>query len=495
MTPWPEVRRQFSQTLVPGSLAGMLGGIAFGAAMVRLGMLPTVASLVRTDSPVFGFVVHLAIAAIGGSGLAILLRGRWMAGDVVFWGVAYGAFLWFLGPLTMQPLILGQLPTWDVTAAQAAYPSLIGHVIWGATTGFALVAIKARSAPPESSSAAGPVPPTVRPRGVVLRGLVAGLLGFGTIGLLPAGSERMLSPWGAGDAAGLGPLAVALLGATLYAVLHPRSTSTAGAAAVRGAGFGFILWVVGGLTLLPLLRGDGLTWSIMDARTTFPALPGTILFGATTALIYHWLGRLARLFFSDDFASRAPDAGSWGPRAVGRGAAAGLVGGLLFTLVMVQIGYLPKVANLVGSDSEFVGLVVHFVIAEIIGVSYGVLFRRQAFDQSAAIGWGVSYGFLWWILGPLTLAPVILGTTPAWTVAAAAAAFPSLIGHLAYGAGLGLTFHALEARYSPWWITRSDTEAARMAGRRIEAASAGPALWAVLVLVAVLLPVVLSPSP
>ena len=495
MTPWPEVRRQFSQTLVPGSLAGMLGGIAFGAAMVRLGMLPTVASLVRTDSPVFGFVVHLAIAAIGGSGLAILLRGRWMAGDVVFWGVAYGAFLWFLGPLTMQPLILGQLPTWDVTAAQAAYPSLIGHVIWGATTGFALVAIKARSAPPESSSAAGPVPPTVRLRGVVLRGLVAGLLGFGTIGLLPAGSERMLSPWGAGDAAGLGPLAVALLGATLYAVLHPRSTSTAGAAAVRGAGFGFILWVVGGLTLLPLLRGDGLTWSIMDARTTFPALPGTILFGATTALIYHWLGRLARLFFSDDFASRAPDAGSWGPRAVGRGAAAGLVGGLLFTLVMVQIGYLPKVANLVGSDSEFVGLVVHFVIAEIIGVSYGVLFRRQAFDQSAAIGWGVSYGFLWWILGPLTLAPVILGTTPAWTVAAAAAAFPSLIGHLAYGAGLGLTFHALEARYSPWWITRSDTEAARMAGRRIEAASAGPALWAVLVLVAVLLPVVLSPSP
>ncbi len=211
------------------------------------------------------------------------------------------------------------------------------------------------------------------------------------------------------------------------------------------------------------------------------------------ALLYHWLGRLARLFFSDDVGNRSPDAGSWGPRAVGRGAAAGLVGGLLFTLVMVQIGYLPKVANLVGSDSEFVGLVVHFVIAEIVGVSYGVLFRRQAFDQSAAIGWGVSYGFLWWVLGPLTLAPVILGTTPAWTVEAAAAAFPSLIGHLAYGAGLGLTFHALEARYSPWWITRTEAEGARMAGRRIEATSAGPALWALLVLVAVLLPVVLSP--
>ena len=493
MTPWPEVRRQVRQTLVPGALAGLIGGIAFGVAMVELGVLPTVASLVRTDSPVIGFVVHMVIAAIVGSGLAILLRGRWTAGDVVFWGVAYGAFFWFLGPITMQPLILGRLPTWDVAAAQAAYPSLLGHVIWGATAGFALVAIKARSASSDSRTAAGPEPPTNRLGGLILRGLVAGLLGFGAIGLVPAGSERMLSPWGAGDAAGLGPLAVALLGATLYAVLHPRSTSTAGAAAVGGAGFGFILWVIGGLTLLPVLRGDGLNWSILDARSTFPALPGTILFVSATALIYHWQGRLARLFFSDDLGTRSPDAGSWGPRAVGRGAAAGLVGGLLFTLVMVQIGFLPTVARLVGSESEAVGLVVHLVIAEIVGVSYGILFRRQAFDQSAAIGWGVSYGFLWWVIGPLTLAPVILGTTPAWTVEAAAAAFPSLIGHLAYGAGLGLTFHAMEARYSPWWITRSEAEAARMAGRRIEATSAGPALWALLVLVAVLLPVVLAP--
>jgi uncharacterized membrane protein YagU involved in acid resistance len=493
MNPGPDIRRQIGQTLVAGSLAGWVGGGAFGAAMVELGVLPTVASLVRTDSPVIGFVVHMAIAAIVGSGLAILLRGRWPAGDVVFWGVAYGAFFWFVGPITIMPLILGRLPTWDLAAAQAAYPSLLGHVIWGAAAGIALVAIKARTASTDSTPASDPEPPTARLRGVILRGLVAGLLGFGTIGLLPAGSERMLSPWGADDGAGLGPLAIALLGASVYALLHPTSTSSAGAAGVRGGGFGFMLWVVGGLTLLPVLRGEGLNWSIVDARATFPALPGTILFGAATALIYHWLGRLTRLFFSDDVGDRSPDAGSWGPRAVGRGAAAGLVGGFLFTLVMAQIGFLPTVARLVGSDSEVVGLLVHLVIAEIVGVSYGVLFRRQAFDHSAAIGWGVSYGFMWWILGPLTLAPIILGTAPAWTFGAAAAAFPSLIGHLAYGAGLGLTFHALEARYSPWWITRTEAESARMAGRRLDATSAGPALWALLVLVAVLLPVVLAP--
>ena len=493
MDRWPEVRGRVILTVIPGALAGLVGGIAFGAAMVELGVLPTIASLVRTDSPVVGFVVHMAIAAIVGAGLGILLRGSWPAGDLVFWGAAYAAFLWFIGPITLQPLILGRLPTWDVAAAQMGWPSLLGHLTWGTTAGIALVAIKARTVRPDSTAAFDPETPTTRLRGVVLRGVIAGLLAFGLIGLLPAGSERMLSPWDTGGVAGPGALGFALLAAVVYAVLHPRSTSTAGAAAVRGAGFGFLLWVIGGLTLLPILRGEGLNWSISDARSTFPALPGTILFGAAMALTYHWLGRLARLFLSDDVGSQSPDGGAWGPRAVVRGAAAGLVGGFLFTLVMVQIGFLPTVARLVGSDSEFVGLVVHFVIAEIVGVSYGVLFRRQAFDPAAAIGWGVSYGFVWWLLGPLTLAPVILGVAPAWTVDAAAAAFPSLIGHLAYGAGLGLAFYTLEARYSPWWISRTQAEAARIAWRRADATSAGPALWALLVLVAIALPIVLTP--
>jgi len=492
VNPWPDIRGHARQTILPGALAGLGGGIAFGAAMIELGVLPSVASLVRTDSPTVGFIVHMTIAAIVGAGLGIVLRGRWAAGDLVFWGVAYGAFFWFLGPITLAPLILGRLPTWDVAAAQAAYPSLLGHVIWGATAGTALVAIKARTARPDSSAATAATT-TLRLPGVVLRGLTAGVLGFAAIGLLPAGPERMLSPWGEGGDAIPGSFGIALLGAVVYAVLHPGSSSTAGAAVVRGAGFGFLLWVIGGLTVLPVLRGEGLNWSIPDARASFPALPGTILFSAVTALIYHWLGRLARLFFSDRVGRQPPDGGAWGLRAVGRGAVAGLVGGLLFTFVMVQIGFFPTVARLVGSDSELIGLVVHLVIAGVIGVSYGVLFRRQAFDPAAAIGWGVSYGFVWWVLGPLTLAPVILGVAPAWTVESAAAAFPSLIGHIAYGAGLGLTFHALESRYSPWWITRTETEAARMAGRRAEATSAGPALWALLVLLAVLLPIVLSP--
>ena len=54
----------------------------------------------------------------------------------------------------------------------------------------------------------------------------------------------------------------------------------------------------------------------------------------------------------------------------------------------------------------------HLLIAQLIGVSYAVLFRRRSFDLPPGIGWGVSYGFLWWALGELTLFPVLTGATP-----------------------------------------------------------------------------------
>ena len=47
---------------------------------------------------------------------------------------------------------------------------------------------------------------------------------------------------------------------------------------------------------------------------------------------------------------------------------------------------------------------------------------------------------IWWILGALTLMPILLGSKPQWTASAAAEAFPVLIGHLGYGASLGVVF-------------------------------------------------------
>jgi hypothetical protein len=113
----------FKSIVLPGALAGLIGGLVFGTAMVQLGMLPTVASLVYTDSGVAGFIIHMLLAAILGVGFSLLVwHQQGGAGEMLFWGLTYGTLWWFLGPLTLMPLLLGQGLMWDIHAAQAVFP-------------------------------------------------------------------------------------------------------------------------------------------------------------------------------------------------------------------------------------------------------------------------------------------------------------------------------------------------------------------------------------
>jgi hypothetical protein len=77
--------------LLSGALAGLVGGLVFGASMLELGLLPTIASLLRADSPIVGFVVQIIIASIIGSGFGLVVwRQRRGAGETLFWGLTYG---------------------------------------------------------------------------------------------------------------------------------------------------------------------------------------------------------------------------------------------------------------------------------------------------------------------------------------------------------------------------------------------------------------------
>lgn len=474
-----------------GPVAGVAGGLVMGAAMVALGSLPTIASLVRTTSSVVGFAVHLAVAAVLGAGLAALVaHQRTGAGETLFWGLAYGAFWWFLGALTLLPLLSGQPVDWSVAATQAALPSLLGHLLYGAVAGLVLVLL-----PPGDGAHAGP-------RGVsasaALRGLAAGLA---AVWLLVSQLGAAYGPLAltamqadARPVVAVGTALVGLVAGLGFALLYPGPGDGHGYALIRGTAYGFLLWVVLALTVVPVLRGAGLAWSPEQARDSFVTLPGYLLLGALTALAYGLLGGLGRVLFSGP-AQRGADAegaGTRGLRAATRGALAGTAGGLLFTLVMVQIGFLGTVAELVGRSSAGTGLAVHIVISILIGASYGLVFRRQTYDPASALGWGVAYGLLWWVLGALTLLPVWLGGDPQWTPAAAAAAFPSLVGHIAYGAVLGVSYYLLEARDNPWWRTRTQSQALRVALRQEQLQSAAPAVWVVILVLALVIPIVLA---
>jgi uncharacterized membrane protein YagU involved in acid resistance len=128
---------------VVGGVGGVAGGLVFGASMAVFGMLPTVASIVRTDSVVAGFGVHMVFAVIIGAVFGLLVvRLRIRVREMLFWGLVYGALWWFLGPQTLLPLFRGLPVDWSTAAAGALLPSLIGHLFYGTTAAVVLVLLR-----------------------------------------------------------------------------------------------------------------------------------------------------------------------------------------------------------------------------------------------------------------------------------------------------------------------------------------------------------------
>jgi len=97
----------------------------------------------------------------------------------------------------------------------------------------------------------------------------------------------------------------------------------------------------------------------------------------------------------------------------------------------------------------------HMFNSAVIGAGFAIVVSRLkagsgpgARNRAAALVHGLLYGAVWWLLGPLTLMPLFLGMGVGvnWNAAAVAAMLPSLMGHMIYGAILGITYGALQSR-------------------------------------------------
>jgi hypothetical protein len=95
-------------------------------------------------------------------------------------------------------------------------------------------------------------------------------------------------------------------------------------------------WFLGPLTLLPLLGGQGIDWSYLNATNLFGALVGHILYGLIVGLVYAFLDRLWVRFFSEsdpiNREAEGPGVRAW--NSLKWGAFASLGGGLLFSIVL-----------------------------------------------------------------------------------------------------------------------------------------------------------------
>jgi uncharacterized membrane protein YagU involved in acid resistance len=457
-----------------GALAAQLTGthvVGFSALGALYGLLFALAGAVRATSP--------------GAGL--------------LWGLGYALLIWLIGPAGVFPFVGVGGPAMPamgmLDAARAHFPDLVAYVLcFGVPLGLTLGTLGARTADRamHHSQHAFSLPRAL------LVGSLAGIVGgwafgrwmeqvdfFPLIAGLVGSTSRMAGVT-------LHFIIAVVIGAS-FGLLFQRDVRGYGSSASWGMAYGLLWWFLGPLTIMPLWLGQGLDWSYMRAAALFGSLVGHVIYGLLLGLIYALLDRLWIGFFydSDPINREVEGPGTLTLRALGRGAAASLAGGLLFSLVMVATGVLPTVARLLGGASPVVGFVTHMVISALIGMSYGVLFRREASDAGSSVAWGLLYGLAWWFVGHLTLWPLLLGGPLIWTAEAAGAGLPSLIGHLVYGAATALVFVRLERRYLAWQLL-DPRLAAREQRLRRPVGTPAPALWLFVLGLGVLLPIMVQ---
>jgi|SRR5271157_2148201 len=133
------------QSLGWGAIAGFAGGIVSSPIMLRTGVLAKVAGLDTSFSNWHGLTVHLFVSAAIGMTFGLLFRNESTnLGAGVAWGWLFGLAWWYLGPMTLLPLLLTGVCDWSTDAASALLPSLIGHMVFGAVTAVVFLILQNR---------------------------------------------------------------------------------------------------------------------------------------------------------------------------------------------------------------------------------------------------------------------------------------------------------------------------------------------------------------
>jgi len=286
---------------------------------------------------------------------------------------------------------------------------------------------------------------------------------------------------------------VALLIGVTFGLLFQRDVRGYGSCMGWGLAYAILWWFLGQLTLLPLAAHRQVDWSADQASAVFGSLVGHILYGLILGIAYATLDRFwVRLFIQSDPLNREVS----GPgvhvlRSLSWGAAAGLVGGIVASPVLLATHALPKIVGLDTSLSGFRGLFLHLVVSAAIGMTYGLLFRNEASSLGLGVAWGWLFGLIWWFVGPMTLLPLLVTGVCDWSTDAASALLPSLMGHLIYGATTAFAFLLMDRRYTRWLLLDARI-AAREARKVRPVGTPAPALWLFALGLGVLLPILLG---
>src|SRR3984893_10575767 len=120
----------FLRSIEWGGLAGLVGGLVSIPVLAATGILPKIAGLDTRFGCISGLVIHLLVSVGIGMTYGLLFRNEAPSIELgVPWGFLFGLIWWYVGPLTLLPLILTGVYDWRGSGAVALFSSLIGHLI------------------------------------------------------------------------------------------------------------------------------------------------------------------------------------------------------------------------------------------------------------------------------------------------------------------------------------------------------------------------------
>ena len=448
--------------------------------------------IARLPSSVLSLPLSILLGALYGLLFAWLLAGRIASlGSGLIWGLGSAFLLWLAIPTGLLPLLQGAARMGMLDQARTHFPELVAYLLcFGFPLGIMSGVFK-------TTTASGERMGFTFLRAVTVGGL-AGLVGGWAFSSWFAQNNAFVLIAGivnSGSSA-VGMLVhylIAIIIGASFGLLFQRDVRSSGSSIGFGLAYGLFWWFLGPLTLLPRLLHQPVDWSYLHGSAWFGSLIGHAVYGILLGLLSAWGNRLwVGLFIASDPLKRQVEGpGILTLRRLSWGALASVLGGLLFSIIMVATGVLPQVAALIGGSSPLAGFVVHLVITVLIGMSYGLLFAHESPDVGSSLAWGTLYGLAWWFLGPLTLMPILLGHAPTWTMQAADILLPSLLGHVIYGAATGLVFFWFESQHAAWLLLDKRLAVYETRLRRPPGTPA-PALWLVVLGLGIVLPIVLG---
>jgi hypothetical protein len=290
------------RAVVAGGLAGTLSGLIFSRWMYEGNFFPLLAGFGELSSRHTAVFFHFAIALLIGATFGLLFqRDIHSYGSSMGWGLGYAMLCWFLGQLTVLPVLSGRPIDWSADRGSQLFGSLVGHIIYGLILGVAYAVCDRFwlrwfiQSDPLNREREGPGFRLLRS---LQWGVAAGLAG----GLVS--SPIMLATGILPRVAGLGvavsiPVGLSLhllIGALLgtsYGLLFRNEGTTLGWGAASSWGwlFGMIWWYLGPMTLLPLMLTGECDWTPDAASKLLPSLLGHLVYGAITALVFLLLER------------------------------------------------------------------------------------------------------------------------------------------------------------------------------------------------------------